>query len=469
MTDCTDWDVGLIRNDKGGIVACVSNVAIILGHHPECADVLAFDEFRGVKVKLRPPPWGGAVGAWDDVDTARVRAWMQAQLAISPSTETAIQAVQIATANNAFDPLVDELRGFAWDGTVRLDSLLTNYFGAEESPYVQTIGRRFAISAVARALRPGCKVDTMLIIEGAQGIKKSSGLREFFGSEFFSDTPIDLHSKDSMSALDGVWGQEFAELGSFSRAEASTIKAYIAKRDDQYRRVYGREKVRRLRRTVITGTTNDDGYQRDFTGGRRFWPFKSTRVEIDKIARDRGQLLAEAIVRLEGGERWWLDEDEAIATTVREQQDQRRTSDPWEQPIGEWLRAKAATKSSVTSYEVLTGALNFYAAQITRAHEMRAAEIIVSLGWTKGARRRRDGERIYPYDPPVRPWEGTGVRTPSDLENEPNNVVSLLSLPIIRGREIGGEQSAWGDDRGYLESGGADRTGRDTPGKGAAE
>lgn len=460
------WDEDLIRTDKGAIVACVANVATILGRHPDCAGVLAYDEFRGVKVKRHPAPWAPRVGAWEDVDVARVRAWLQPAIGVNASTEIITQAVAIVCADNAFDPLRDELRGFTWDGVARLPTWLCTYFGAEDTAYVRTIAKRFAISAIARALNPGCKVDTLPIAEGAQGAKKSSGFRAFFGDPYFSDTPIDFHGKDAMSALDGVWGQEIAELDSFSRAESSTIKAYTAKQDDQYRPAYGREKVRRPRRTVFVGTTNEGAYLRDFTGGRRFWPFKASRVDVDAIIRDRAQLLAEAVACFDGREQWWIDESEAIAVQAREQQDQRRQADAWEQPISAWLVEKSVKREWTTVYNVLTGAIGMDANQIGRAHEMRAAEILVSLGWTKGARQRDKGTRIYPYMPPeVGTLVGTEVGTLAAHESGRGVVVSLPSQPNLYRETVGRRSGAQGGFENAPP--GRDRSGHGT--SGAAE
>lgn len=431
------WSATLLRTDKGTTVSCVANVATILARHPDCAGVLGYDEFRGVKVKRRTAPWAARVGDWQDVDVARVRAWLQPAVGVNASTEIIMQAVAIVCADNAFDPLRDELRGFGWDGVSRLPTWLCTYFGAEDTPYVRTIGKRFVVSAVARALRPGCKVDTMPIAEGGQGRFKSSGFRALAGPGYFSDTPIDFRSKDAMSALDGVWLQEIAELESFSRTEASTIKAYTSKQDDQYRPAYGREKIIRLRRTVFVGTTNESAYLRDFTGGRRFWPFACGRVDTEAITRDRGQLLAEAVACFDAGERWWLDEDEMVARLARVEQEQRRQQDPWEQPIADWLQSR---RTSVTTYEILTLALQLTPAAVTRAHEMRAAEILGLLGWAKGKRQRREGSRIYPYFPPGLGQVGPEVGTASTLENEGDSPLSLLSQPLSIGgaREIGG-------------------------------
>jgi predicted P-loop ATPase len=168
--------------------------------------------------------------------------------------------MQVARANS-HDPLRDYLEALKWDGTPRLDDVLTRrYFGAEgDVEHLRCIGPKWAISAVARALKPGCKVDTVLILEGPQGLKKSTAFR-MLGGGWFCDAPIDVNNKDSAALASQFWILELAELDTFRKANTEALKAFLSRNEDTYRPPYGRVNISTPRRCVIVGTTNGDDY-----------------------------------------------------------------------------------------------------------------------------------------------------------------------------------------------------------------
>ncbi|MEI7606113.1 MAG: virulence-associated E family protein [Rhodospirillaceae bacterium] len=180
--------------------------------------------------------------------------------------------------------------------------------GRQPRSYTAGIGSMFFIALVARILEPGCKVDTMLILEGAQGAMKSTAC-SIIGGRWFSDTmPENVSSKDSAQHLRGKWLIELGEPHALSKAESSSLKAFVTRTAEVYRPAYGRKEVHEPRQCLFIGTTNKAADLRDKTGGRRFWPVAvgvARNLDIAALAADRDQLFAEAVQRFRAGERWW--------------------------------------------------------------------------------------------------------------------------------------------------------------------
>ena len=210
------------------------------------------------------------------------------------------------------------------------------YLGRRDTPLNRAIGSRWMISAVARIMQPGAKVDHMLILEGPQGTKKSSALKMLAGADWFTDELAEIGSKDAAQQMRGIWIIEIAELDAISRAEVSRIKAFLSRTTDRYRPPYERYVVEVPRQCVFAGSVNPDTYLRDETGNRRFWPVRCGNINLDALSRDRDQLWAEAVARYRDGTIWWLNEAELIADAKIEQ-DQRYQADAWDARIDRWL------------------------------------------------------------------------------------------------------------------------------------
>ena len=189
------------------------------------------------------------------------------------NTRTASEAVTAVAEEQSFHPVEDYLRGIQWDGHERLQSWLSSCLGAEDNKYNKTIGVCALVAATARIFVPGCKVDTIPILEGGQGLGKSTALKTLF-APWFSDELADLGSKDAAMQLEGVWLIEVSELDAMSRSEVGRIKAFVSRTADRYRPPYGSRVVEQLRSCVFWGTTNSETYLQDETGARRFWPIK---------------------------------------------------------------------------------------------------------------------------------------------------------------------------------------------------
>jgi predicted P-loop ATPase len=245
---------------------------------------------------LKPAPWGVVPkGEWTDHEDRLAAEWLQRQ-GILVSVDVAGQAVQTAARDHPFHPVRTYLNGLQWDGVERVDRWLSTYLGADDTEYSRAVGSRWLISAVARIFRPGAKADCCLILEGPQGIRKSTALRTIAG-EYFTDELADLGSKDAAMQTRGVWIIELSELDNLSHAEVARIKAFMSRTTDRFRPPYGMRLVESPRQCVFAGTVNHGTYLRDETGGRRFWPVVCGCIDIDTLARDRDQLWAETKIR----------------------------------------------------------------------------------------------------------------------------------------------------------------------------
>ncbi|WP_430229271.1 VapE domain-containing protein [Nitrosomonas communis] len=291
--------------------SCLSNVYDILEHDKQWQGVLGYDEFSYRTMKLKPPPYaGGKVGEWTDDDDVQTAMWITRKYGFAPRENLVGLAVEALAKFHGFNPVQDYLCSLKWDGVERINDWISDFLGAKKTDYVWRVSRWFLVGMVARAMQPVIKFDYCLVLEGEQGRKKSAALR-VLGGEWYGDTDLDLHSKDSMSALRGKWLYEIAELGSLARAEATKQKSFFSRQVDEYRPAYGSREIRCPRQLVFGGTTNEWEWNKDPTGGRRFWPVECDGdVDTDGLAATRDQLFAEAYQVYLNGERFWPDSNE---------------------------------------------------------------------------------------------------------------------------------------------------------------
>lgn len=400
VIDLTRRD-GLRVNDRLKPIPCLENVVTILLRHGAWQGVLAFNEFALAMEKKRPPPFEQpAAGEWTDADDDELDLWLSKEYDMRAGRETCARAAGIVARRHAYHPVREYLDALAWDGRERINDWLADYLGARvpgndlRTPdYYAKAGRWWLISAVARIYRPACQADHVLLLEGEQGIGKSSALRMLFG-EWFSDTPLRIGDKDSYGALRGVWGYELAELDSLNRAETSASKAFFTSSRDKYRPPYGKRDILAPRQVVFAGTVNHDQYLRDSTGNRRYWPVRCGEMRvrgIDSLESDRDQLFAEAVVAFRAGESWFpiTLPDKAL---FADQQAQREVGDVYEALIADGTSGK----SEISMVEIFRDILDTEPAKMTRAEQTRVGEAMRRLGWTKKRVGTR-AERSYVY------------------------------------------------------------------------
>lgn len=375
------WMANLRRTPKGEIKLSFGNVVQILTHDATYADKLRLDEMRGVVTIGDVEVTDAAIGA--------IRVDFENRYGIQAGDAETARAVQLVATKNAFHPVRDFINSLKWDGVPRLDDVASRILRAradseDERALLALLVRRWFIAFVARPLSPGCKVDTALILEGAQGVGKSTFFRTLAG-QWFSDTEMAL-DKDAMMQLRNAWAYEWAELENVtSRQSNSRVKAFLTSTEDKYRPPFGRAAVTVKRSGVIVGTTNTHDFLHDPSGSRRFWVVPVGLVDTALLREQREQLIAEAAAAFRKGERFWLSEEEEAR---REALAERFAEvDPWEDRVLEFSLAQARVRTT----DVLLQALGLPLDRLTKRDEMRVAAILRRSGW-RAEQARVDGK-----------------------------------------------------------------------------
>jgi len=226
--DDQDWQSRLQRNKNGHLLPVASNVVLILMHDPAWRGCLSYCDFSYRIIKQTAPLPDMTEGEWQDADTSRLIVWLSNTYRIEPSKQKVQDAIIVAAQRSKYHPVRDYLESLQWDGTERLDCWMEDIYEANAgADYLQAVGRKFLIGAVARIMKPGCKMDNVLILEGRQGLRKSTSLAILFG-DWFSDAPIPIGDKDAYQNIQGVWCSELAELDSFNKAESTSAKLFFS-------------------------------------------------------------------------------------------------------------------------------------------------------------------------------------------------------------------------------------------------
>lgn len=392
------------HKDGSRLVAHVANAIVILRYCPAWAGRVRFDEFATC-VTVRQPPWhqcdappaNAGERAWVDADSVRLSAWLRREFWIDVSTSDCDRAVDVAARADPYHPVREYLEALpAWDQTPRLSTFARDYLGATHTDYTALVVRWWMISAVARALAPGCKADHVIILEGPQGRLKSQALRALAGDAWFLDTPLDLDSKDAYVSIAGRWIVELAELDALKGADTSRAKAFFSSPADTYRPPYGRRSVSVPRGCVFAGTTNDASYLRDSTGGRRYWPVACGPIDLEAIKRDRDVLWAEALHWYRVGARWWPDGAEVGLCEA--EQEPRAEGDAWEPVVDGWLASASGLEPTIG--DVLGGPLGLDRGQWDQRAQSRVARILQAHGYVR-VRKRVGGRREWRYELPT--------------------------------------------------------------------
>jgi putative DNA primase/helicase len=234
--------------------------------------------------------------------------------------------------------MAEQLSKLEWDKTPRVDTFFSDIMGAKDSSYSRAAGRIFWLQMVKRIIEPGAKADIMIILEGAQGIKKSTALRIIASPPYFTEAGDNLSDKDFFIKLKSKMIVEFGELNTFTKSDHNKLKEVITTQIDNYRDKFQVDDTPHPRTCVFVGTTNDKYYLKDETGNRRYMPIECDFVDTDKLIKDRDQYFAEAYARVINNEDYWTFPTEEHNAMTRARSVDLKDEDPWIAPIAEWVK-----------------------------------------------------------------------------------------------------------------------------------
>ena len=422
-----EWIKRLTVDGNGKIEKTINNAVIVLENDPLLKGKIVTDEFASRGIVLGKLPWSheDEKRRWKDADDASFYNYMELFYGIT-GREKLDNALLIVSSQNRINDVKEYLKSLKWDGTRRVDMLLPDYLGAEDSPYTRAVMRKSLCAAVARAVTGGVKYDYMPIFSGPQGIGKST-LLAILGGAWFSDSLTTFEGKEAAELIQGTWINEIGELSAFTKQETQVIKQFLSKTHDIYRAAYGRRTEKYPRRCVFFGTSNDSDFLKDSTGNRRFWPVDvgihpAKKSVWEELPKEVDQVWAEAYMYWQLGERLFLPKE--IERMAEEMQEGHREASGKEGMIRDFLERKIPSdwnnydlqqrrqfwngnlklpdhtelvkRDKVCAMEVWAECFSGDPRYLKRTDSM---EINSALQAIKGWKRNKDKRRYGPYGP----------------------------------------------------------------------
>ena len=335
-----DWQNGLELDKSGHVKNTLHNLTLILENDPNLKGVVFNQLLDGMEIKGEVP-WKHPSKFWRDADDAQLISYVDAHYGTFSARNYDIAVTKVAD-DRAYHPIREFIESLPeWDKVPRVDTLLVDYLGAGNTAYVRAVTRKTLCAAISRVLRPGCKFDSMLVLNGPQGVGKSTLIAKLAG-EWFSDSLNLGDTKDKTAAekLQGYWILEIGELAGLKKAEVETLRSFLSRQNDIYRAAFGKRATPHLRQCVFFGTTNaESGYLRDTTGNRRFWPVKTPgsgkKQSWNLTHEEILQIWAEALMYVRQGEKLYLSpEMDALA---KDEQREAMESDEREGLVREYM------------------------------------------------------------------------------------------------------------------------------------
>lgn len=318
-----NWQTKLQYNQNGELKASLDNLVLII-RHDEGLNPIAFNCHRdGIDAKGKLP-WEQVKPGWNDSDLASLKVYLSNNYGLYSPTKTKDALLSVA-AERAYHPIKEYLESLPqWDNVPRVDTLFIDYFGADDNSYTRAVSRRSMVAAVARIYQPGTKFDSVPILNGPQGIGKSTFYAKLAG-KWFSDslTLTDMKDKSGPEKLQGYWILELGELAGMRKADVEVVKSFLSRVDDKYRASYGVNVESHLRQCIIVGSTNaENGFLRDITGNRRFWPVRvngnSKKKSWQLTKAEVEQIWAETLVLYARGEKLYLENSDAVKAAMEQ-------------------------------------------------------------------------------------------------------------------------------------------------------
>lgn len=338
----TGWMADLEYDRRGVIKSSAKNIIRVLENDPTLKGHLWHDDFSGFDLVRNGLPWDRKARQWGNKDDANLRIYMEENYGITGKDKIK-DAKDAVLTKHRMHPVREYLNELAWDGTPRLERLIIDYIGAEDTPLNRAMTRKHFTAAVARVMQPGCKYDYCLIVAGAEGIGKST-LFSVMGGEWFNDSLVTTEGKGGMEQLRSGWIIELAELSGIKRSDVEQVKNYISRQNDIYRAAYGTVVERHPRQCVFCGTTNETYFLKGDTGNRRFWVIQANpalrKYDFNDIRANRNQLWAEAVEYYRRGEKLYLDADMEAEARRRQQEHNDNSDDPLREVLVSFLDMK---------------------------------------------------------------------------------------------------------------------------------
>lgn len=328
-SDDEDWQTVLELDKQGKVKDTLTNIAAILRHDPQLKNIV-YNEFKCMVDVIGDLPWKQVKPGWGDTDISCAKLYFERVYGIWSPTKFKDALLAVVSAERLYHPIKEYFETLQWDETERVDTLLIDYLGAEDTPYVRAVTRKTLAAAVARVYEPGIKFDSILVLNGPQGIGKST-LFTLLGKQWYSDSLsiTDMKDKTAAEKLQGYWILELGELAGMKKVDVETMKSFVTRTDDKFRQSYGVVVESHPRSCIIVGSTNSEGgFLRDITGNRRFWPVhvsgngKFHPWELTEV----DQIWAEAIERYRAGEELYL-KGRVAADAYAMQQDAMESDD----------------------------------------------------------------------------------------------------------------------------------------------
>ena len=407
--------------DPDYIFSLKAGAQVILPTVRNMAEYFAWDAKWKGRVRMNWRTWVEIDGApmknsdWVDLAGVIAREWACKE----PKKTDVFEAVEKAAHYHTYEPMQEYLSGLEWDGICRLDSWLITA-GAEDTPATRMIGRRWMIGAAGRGLHEGqpgapleagkgTKMDYCLVLEGPQGVRKSSLLAALSLPGLFFDSNFSFgkagKAADLYMAMRRNFIVEMAELAGMTKSDVDDVKATLSSREDTYRPPYGRVVESFPRRSVLTGSVNESGWVRDFTGARRFWPVPCpTMLDPDYVTATRDQLWAEAVHLYRAGEVYW--EDLNLSALLMPLHEERRDLPAWASRVEDFVKSDAVQERK---YFRLNTLITTYPNELMKQSHRTIGAILRMLGWESRVFRVNNKS--------IRVWASKGAElTPGDIQ-----------------------------------------------------
>lgn len=415
----------LLRNNKQELINCLHNAVQLLTTDKEWRGVLGFNELSNAVVFLQDPPVNG--GHFPSYKLHRplgdhvwigVSAWLQEHHGLRVTDSVIYNACELAARAQTFHPVTRALNALRWDGQNRIDTWLINLFGVEDTALNRAMQRKWLIAAVARVMDPGCKADNMLILEGPKGFGKSEAFRALgqLGGNHFSDSALDLGSKDRFESIQGIWIYEFSELDGFDRHDVNRIKGFLTSRTDRYRRPFAHGPAELPRQVIFCGSTNRTEYIRE-DAERRFWPMTVRRrlTDADRAAFVAviPQIWAEAVEAYRSGEKWYLSHEQEVELSRAQQS--RVVSDVVETAVINYITATKQAGDPISTEEVMEHMNISPTGKEGKSMSMRIGDVLRK--YSDGSPKKRisvgGGKRVPCYRLDSRIFDEVAAETPA--------------------------------------------------------